>query len=71
MDLALITYNSWYAIEPNQTKPGFEKEGLVQLQKYILDTKQHLFLRLQFWNSGKCRVIPYCHYSQIHSDLEW
>ena len=22
MDLALITYNSWYAIKPNQTKPN-------------------------------------------------
>ena len=38
----------------------------------ILDmTLNYLMLRLQSWSSGKCGVPLHCHYSQVHSDLEW
>ena len=29
IDLALITYNSWYAIKPNQTKP-YDNVGIIK-----------------------------------------
>ena len=34
----------------------------------ILD---HLIARLQSWSFGKCGVPLHCHYSYVHSDLEW
>ena len=35
------------------------------------DTKLHLIVRLQFRRSGECSIRFHCHYSQVHSDLEW
>ena len=34
------------------------------------NSKLHLMVRLQFWRSRECGVPFYCHYSQVHSDLE-
>ena len=35
------------------------------------DTKIYLMIRLLFWSSGECEITLHCHYSQVHSDLEW
>ena len=35
------------------------------------DTELDLMVRLQSWRFGKCGVLLYCHYSLVHSDLEW
>ena len=38
--------------------------------KSALDmTRNNLMVRLQFWSFQECRVLFYCHYSQVH--LEW
>ena len=38
----------------------------------VLEMKSnHLMVRLQSWSCEKCGILLLCHYSQIHSDLEW
>ena len=38
----------------------------------VLDmTLNYLMVRLQSWSFGECAVPLQCHYSQVHSDLEW
>ena len=35
------------------------------------NSKLHLMLRLQFYRSGESGVSSDCHYSMVHSDMEW
>ena len=30
-----------------------------------------VMVRLHFWKSGKCCIPFHCHYSQVHSNMEW
>ena len=35
-------------------------------------TLNNLIVRIQeCWSFGKCGLLLYCHYSQVHSDPEW
>ena len=37
----------------------------------LYGTKLYLTVRLQFWSSQVFEVPFHCHYSHVHSDLEW
>ena len=50
----------------------FHAEGLFQKKGFHeYDSKLHLMIRFEFWKSCEHGVPFHCHYSQVHSDLEW
>ena len=71
-----------FGILSDEIKHSFKKCGKVKstqtLARHVgkkgcpgYDTKLHLVVTLQFWNSEEYGVHFNHHYSQLHSDPEW
>ena len=54
-DFEYADYTQCREVPPQRGCPGY-------------DTELHLMVRLQFWSTEECWVLPHCHYLQAHTD---